>query len=104
MAHTCHAEGCAKAVPPRMLFCLPHWRKTPRHLQAAIWRTYREGQEVRKNPSALYLVVQAMAVAAVARMEGKFTPDQAVDHIHGRIELVWSRLTDADAHYLETLV
>lgn len=64
--HECHAHGCTVSVPPRMLMCRRHWRRVPKPIQRAIWREYRRGQEIDKNPSAAYLAVQRLAVAMVA--------------------------------------
>lgn len=50
--------------------CAPHWRRVPKVLQSAIWKHYRPGQENDKNPTLCYLVVQQLAVAAVASKEG----------------------------------
>ena len=69
--HLCHAVGCPKAVPPKMLMCFRHWSMVPRNLQAEVWRTYREGQEIDKQPSPEYLVAQRNAVMAVASKEGR---------------------------------
>jgi hypothetical protein len=68
-AHKCHARGCEKTVPPRMLMCLPHWRAVPRQLQAAVWATYRPGQERDKDPSPEYLDAARAAIEAVAELE-----------------------------------
>jgi len=68
-AHTCHARGCDRPVPPRMLMCLPHWRMVPPQFQARVWATYRRGQEVRKDPTPEYLEAAAWAIAAVAEQE-----------------------------------
>lgn len=66
MAHICHATGCKVAVPPRMFMCRSHWLSLPEPLRHAIWRTYRRGQEVRKDPSPEYL---AAARAAIEYLE-----------------------------------
>lgn len=66
MRHGCHAHGCTKTVPPRMLMCAPHWYSLPRVIQATVWREYRGGQEVDKRPSFRYLAVQRRAVALTA--------------------------------------
>jgi hypothetical protein len=42
----------------------------PRDLQRAVWREYRPGQEITKNPSAAYLEVMQRAIEAVAEAEG----------------------------------
>jgi hypothetical protein len=67
--HLCHARGCGRAVPPRMLMCLAHWRLVPRPLQEAVWATYVPGQEVRKDPTGEYLAAARAAVDAVAARE-----------------------------------
>ena len=69
MKHTCHAKGCNVEVAPKLLMCIRHWRMVPKTLQAAIWRHYRPGQEIDKQPSEAYLVTQRAAVAAVAAKE-----------------------------------
>lgn len=53
--HTCHADGCQTAVPPRMFMCKPHWYALPTPLRDWIWATYKPGQEVTKDPSREYL-------------------------------------------------
>lgn len=68
-AHLCHARGCEKSVPPRMLMCLPHWRMVPRALQLRVWATYRPGQERTKDPSPEYVDAAMAAVNAVAEIE-----------------------------------
>lgn len=59
--HHCHWPGCNKPVPPAMWGCKTHWFKLPARLRSAIWRTYRPGQEITKDPSQEYLKV-ALAV------------------------------------------
>lgn len=66
MSHKCHARGCQREIPPRLLMCLTHWRQVPKPLQAAVWRHYRKGQEITKDPSAAYLEAQRAAIDAVA--------------------------------------
>lgn len=69
--HICHAEGCEVGVPPKLLFCLKHWRMTPARIKAAVWREYRAGQEMTKTPTPEYLAVMAAAIEAVAKLEGR---------------------------------
>jgi hypothetical protein len=69
MTHTCHARGCARAVPERMFMCLRHWRMVPRALQAEIWAEYVPGQEIRKDPTDAYLDVAHRAIQTVAEKE-----------------------------------
>lgn len=56
-------------MPPKLLFCLKHWRMTPKKIQLLIWRHYRPGQEIDKRPTREYLEVQQMAVRAVEEAE-----------------------------------
>lgn len=55
MRHTCHWPGCPREVPPAMWGCQSHWFALPYHLRQQIWRTYRPGQEVTKDPSDAYI-------------------------------------------------
>ena len=70
-SHPCHAIGCNEEIPPRMLFCLRHWRMVSRPLQRRVWAAYVPGQEIRKDPTDAYLEVQKEAVTEVARREGR---------------------------------
>lgn len=54
-AHTCHWPGCGAQVPPAMWGCRTHWYRLPSRLRAAIWATYRPGQEITMTPSPAYL-------------------------------------------------
>lgn len=63
--HLCHIPGCTTAVAPRLLMCAPHWRMVPRPLQAAVWASYRTGQEVDKQPSEAWHKAAEAAIAAV---------------------------------------
>lgn len=63
MSHTCHAPGCTRLVAPPMLMCPPHWFALPQKIRNAIWREYRLGQELDKDPSLRYRAVQRLACA-----------------------------------------
>ena len=67
--HRCHARDCDKEIPPKLLFCLRHWRMLPTRLQIRVRATYRPGQEIDKRPSEAYLVAQREAVEYVAIRE-----------------------------------
>lgn len=46
--HPCAVEGCVSPAKPDQLMCLPCWRATPRELQQAVnrtWRNYRRDPE-----------------------------------------------------------
>lgn len=67
MSHKCHWPDCNKEVPARLWGCRYHWYKLPKRLRDAIWRTYRPGQEIGKNPNQEYIEV-AREVQAWCRM------------------------------------
>jgi hypothetical protein len=69
VSHTCHARGCTKRVPPKMLMCLAHWKMVPLALQREVWRTYKPGQEITKDPTGEYLDAADAAIDAVAQKE-----------------------------------
>ncbi len=69
MNHHCHARGCARAVPPEMLFCYPHWRRVPKNIQRAVWATYRPGQCDDKDPSEAWHEAADAAIGFVAQLE-----------------------------------
>jgi hypothetical protein len=53
--HTCHWPGCDVPVPPAMWGCKPHWFALPLDLRMQLWRSYRPGQEITKDPSPAYI-------------------------------------------------
>lgn len=71
MSHHCHAIGCEVEIPPAMLMCRGHWFAVPKPLRKEVWRLYRRGQEVTKDPSPEYLAAAHAAIAAVAAKEGR---------------------------------
>lgn len=71
MSHECHALGCGKEIPPRLLMCLRHWNMVSKTDQREVWEHYRPGQEIDKRPTMEYLAVQRRVVAKVAQKEGR---------------------------------
>jgi hypothetical protein len=69
MAHLCHARGCQVPVPPKMFMCKPHWFMLPKGTRAAVWATYRPGQEITKDPSNEYMDVTTAAIAWLDAIE-----------------------------------
>lgn len=59
--HHCHAIGCTAKTHPRLFMCPRHWRMLTREHQQAIWREYRAGQEIRKDPTMAYIQVAKAA-------------------------------------------
>jgi hypothetical protein len=55
MSHHCHWPGCRVEVQPHLWGCWKHWRKLPQDIKDDIWRSYRKGQEVTKDPSREYI-------------------------------------------------
>lgn len=68
MQHYCHVKGCQKRVAPKFLMCAPHWRLVPQGLQRAVWRLYRPGQEITKDPTPEYLEAARAACAYVENL------------------------------------
>ena len=67
--HICHAKNCDLAVPPKKLMCKRHWFMVPPDLRKEVWREYRPGQEVDKEPTAEYLKAARKAIEAVQAIE-----------------------------------
>lgn len=78
MSHHCHADGCQKEVPPKMFMCLKHWRMVPKTFQNDIWKHYRPGQEIDKNPTNDYVKATQRARAIVRLREAGFTIDEVI--------------------------
>lgn len=55
--HHCHWPGCTELVAPALWGCRKHWYQLPISLRSRIWKAYRPGQEIAKNPSEEYLEV-----------------------------------------------
>lgn len=71
MAHTCHADNCEQAVPPRMLMCRRHWYMVPKRLRDQLWAEYVPGQERRKDPTRTYIEAARACIDAVAAKEAR---------------------------------
>lgn len=67
--HLCHARGCKIPVKPERLFCRPHWKLVPKHIQKRVWANYREGQCADKQPSEDWLEAADAAIQAVFEIE-----------------------------------
>lgn len=93
MTHHCHAVDCPLRIPPRLLFCSRHWFMVPKPLQRLVWKVYKPGQEVRKDPSAAYMVVQGLAVAHVAWKEGRWTAQYRDDFAQAKLLRWGPRMT-----------
>lgn len=74
MEHTCHAIGCTTEVEPELFMCYRHWSIIPKARQRELWRAYRRGQEVDKDPSSDYLAVAMRLRVFVADAEGVPVP------------------------------
>jgi hypothetical protein len=84
MDHLCHAEGCNRKIHPSKFVCRIHWAKLPQVFKSAIWREYRQGQEVSKTPTSRYIAVQRGAVSVLARIDGL---SQASEEARGHCDL-----------------
>ncbi len=61
----CNADGCNKRINHCVFMCGYHWGLVPVHLQKDIYRYYRKGQEIDKNPSPDYISVANVAIRTV---------------------------------------
>ncbi len=65
--HYCHALGCKRACPPRMLMCRQCWALVPPGLQADVYRTVKlRGPGAVDASWAPWWRAQARAIAYVA--------------------------------------
>ena len=49
-----------------MMMCRIHWFALRKPLRDAVWREYKNGQEISKTPTARYMAVQQRAVGELA--------------------------------------
>lgn len=54
--------------------CLNHWRMVPQPVKDLIWKHYRPGQEIDKNPSIDYIATAFVSICCVALKEGRSLP------------------------------
>lgn len=73
MSHTCHANYCKAACAPEKLMCLRHWRMVPADAQRRVLGAYRPGQCRDMRPSQEWFDAAQLAIALVAKAEGKGT-------------------------------
>ena len=85
MPHHCHAVDCEESVPPKMHMCLKHWRMVPKAVQDLIWKHYRSGQEIDKQPSIDYIATAFVSVSCVALKDGKPVPVQINVEVNFRL-------------------
>lgn len=72
--HTCHAQGCEVPVYPRFFMCRAHWPKLSKFHRDQIISLYRDGQEVRKDPTIEYVRAAQRAIIWLANKEGRGAP------------------------------
>lgn len=69
--HLCQARGCSERIPPKLLFCSPHWYALPAVLRTTIYKTYHPGQEEGRAPSQEWIDAARQAINYLAKKEGK---------------------------------
>lgn len=68
--HLCHARPlCKVPVPPRLLFCNPHWQMVPAEMQKAHWAKYRIRYESREKYQAFLRSLTACVDFVKARIQ-----------------------------------
>jgi hypothetical protein len=80
--HHCHAMACKAECPPERLFCLKHWRMTPKAIQKEVWKYYTPGQcnDIRKIKWEWFWASE-QAFVAVALAEGLVKPENAKKYL-----------------------
>lgn len=73
MSHTCHANLCNTPCKPEHLMCAKHWAMVPGNVKTDVYSHYRRGQCDDMRPSPEWFAAAKLAVALVAKMEGKPT-------------------------------
>lgn len=61
MRHMCHWPSCRRIIPVKLFMCTPHWKQLPQVHRDAIFKAYRVGQEIDKNPSREYVTAARSA-------------------------------------------
>jgi len=88
-----------------MFACTGHWFALPNRIRDAIWREYREGQEIDKRPSTRYLAVQQLACAyLVFRPNDEKAVLKALPYISGALECAKKAIESGDGDPLEGLI
>lgn len=59
--HRCHWPGCPAEIPASLWGCRRHWFALPKAIRREIWRHYRKGQEITKDPSPQYIAAARAA-------------------------------------------
>ncbi len=54
--------------------CLNHWHMVPNAVQDLIWKHYRPGQEIDKEPTIEYIATAFVSISCVALKEGRQLP------------------------------
>lgn len=67
--HKCHAYNCQKEIDPKLLMCFSHWNMVPAELKRQVYKFYVPGQEVRKDPTKVYLSVAQKVIDYVYEKE-----------------------------------
>lgn len=67
--HSCFWPECPQRVAASQLGCAPHWRRLPKHLRDAIWRSFRPGQEIDGVVSAGYRRAVRSVLAYVRELD-----------------------------------
>ena len=82
LEHHCHIPGCSKVIEPKFLMCPGHWKQVPKDLQNEVYRHYRPGQEIDKQPSQGWILASRAAINAVTSIK----PKMPIEVINLKIE------------------
>jgi hypothetical protein len=88
-----------------MFMCRRHWFALPQKIRDAIWREYREGQEIDKRPSARYLAVSQLACAySIFRPNSERAAMAAAPYLAAAVHYREAAISEGDGDSLVGLV
>jgi len=69
MKNTCHANNCKYPIKPSLFMCRKHWNMVNKELKMELYKHYRKGQEIDKEPSEAYVSTARKCIDSVALVE-----------------------------------
>jgi hypothetical protein len=64
--------------------CLKHWKLVPRNFQLDIWKHYKPGQEISKDPTNEYVKAAQRAIAVVIMAEQGLSEKQMLQLLESK--------------------
>lgn len=73
-AHHCHARGCPRHCPPRLLMCPPCWATVPPALSPLVYGAMRAGRKAGNHPNGAWMLAADACITAAAWAAGRPVP------------------------------